>query len=103
MPHETDALPNAWYYLRDDQERCRVLEDELVNECGSDRHPLFGQRVEAIARCETCDDVLFRILDQQSWVIVHLTWRRETNPSWPACGVMESWSSVLEEMVDHSH
>ncbi|KAB8172242.1 hypothetical protein [Microbispora catharanthi] len=103
MPHDANALPGAWSYLGDDQEQRRKLEAELVTECGSDKHPMFGQRVEAVARCGTCDDVLLKLVDQPGWAIVHLTWRRETNPSWPSCEVMESWSSVLEEMIDRGH
>ncbi|GAA3000534.1 hypothetical protein [Streptosporangium longisporum] len=103
MFRETGDLPGAWYYLKSDQGRRQVLESELVNECGSDQHPMFGQRVEVVACCGTCDEVLFKLLDQQGWAIVHLTWRRETDSSWPACEVVGSWSNVLEEMIDHGH
>ncbi|GAA3441328.1 hypothetical protein [Planomonospora venezuelensis] len=80
-----------------------MLENELAHECGSDQHPMVGQKVEAVACCGTCDDVLFKLLDRQGWAIVHLTWRRETNPSWPACDVMENWSDVIDEMTDRGH
>ncbi|MEV4184221.1 hypothetical protein AB0J28_22620 [Streptosporangium canum] len=102
MSYETDDLPGTWHHLRD-QERGRMLESELAHECGSNQHPMVGQRVEAVACCGTCDDVLFTLLDRQSWAIVHLTWRRETNPSWPSCDVMENWSEVIEEMADRGH
>jgi hypothetical protein len=61
------------------------LEAELRAEV-DDGHPLFGEVVTAVARCQTCDDVVFTVeRDQSIWfALVHLTWHRSREPTpWP--------------------
>jgi len=70
--------------IEDESER-RGLEEELVRECASTEHPLYGVEVRAIARCVASDDVLYELPGSGRLAIVHLTWSRETDPHWPGC------------------
>ncbi|WP_287970274.1 hypothetical protein [Microcystis sp. LE19-195.1E] len=57
-------------------------------------HQLFGQEVQAIARRDDRDDVLFRSREESGPVFwVHLTWCVESDPKWP-------WSEVYESLED---
>lgn len=60
----------------------RALEAELKCEVTLG-HPLHGVSVSALARRDDCDDVLFAIIGSPSVAVVHLSYRKETNPSWP--------------------
>jgi hypothetical protein len=60
-----------------------VLEQELLAEV-AEGHPLFGNEVIAIARCEGCDEVVFSVeTDPVRFVSVRPTWRRSPEqPPW---------------------
>jgi hypothetical protein len=83
-------------------EKRTVLEAELHTEV-AEGHPLFGQRVIAIARCERCDEVVFSVeTDPARFVSVHLTWRRAPQRlPWP-------WTEDLSlplssSLTEHEH
>ncbi|WP_050507484.1 MULTISPECIES: hypothetical protein [Streptomyces] len=81
-PDDPGWLPAPWWVPDDGV--LHGLERELHRELPPD-HPLYGARVRAAARCEACDDVLFRVTDRSfRWAVVHLTWsgRQEQSP-WP--------------------
>ncbi|MEU7262035.1 hypothetical protein AB0B21_40520 [Streptomyces rimosus] len=81
-PDDPGRLPAPWWVPDDGV--LHALEQELRRELPPD-HPLYGARVRAAARCEACDDVLFRVTDRSfRWAVVHLTWsgRQEQSP-WP--------------------
>jgi hypothetical protein len=77
-----EPLPSPWALVT--AEKRPVLEAELLAEL-SREHPLFGARMIAIAGCEGCDEVVFRVdTDPARFVSVHLTWRRAPElPPWP--------------------
>ena len=59
----------------------------------------------ALARCEACDTVLFRLdEDPVGWAIVHLTWPSEAErgsfPMWETCASAET---ALARIQKHSH
>jgi hypothetical protein len=74
-------LPKKWVHIR--PEDIGRLEDELARETVQS-HPLYGAQVKAIYRRYPHDDVLFEVhgLDCP-YYCVHLTWAKETKPSWP--------------------
>jgi hypothetical protein len=83
-PHRP-ALPEGWRYPRDAGEAAH-LHAELQRELPPG-HVLFGCVVEAFARRDGHDDVLFRWREPPGrFTVVHLTWRgeREVDARWPA-------------------
>jgi hypothetical protein len=76
-----NPLPESWFAV--DAKMSDTLVAELHRELPSG-HTLFGHRVRAIARSGPQDDVLFESLEGNRDVfVVHLTWRPETDPTWP--------------------
>ena len=56
------------------------FEEELSRELSED-HPLFGRKLEAVAKSDRADDVLF--LGQGEVFLVHLTYAAENQPPFP--------------------
>lgn len=75
-------LPAPWALVP--QAKRAALEAELCAEV-SEGHPLFGNPVIAIARCEGCDEAVFSVeVGPVRFVMVHLTWRgSREQPPWP--------------------
>jgi hypothetical protein len=67
--------------------------DEVNSEL-NDTHPLFEKVVKAVAKCEANDDVLF-LLNDSSWVIVHLTYSKNNEKGFP---IYKSFSDLLSAM-----
>lgn len=63
-------------------EEAERLEQELARELPRG-HELDGRPMQAHARRDACDDVAY-LLDDGRLCVVHLTWKVETNPRWPA-------------------
>ena len=80
-----------------------ALDAELAREVGAG-HPLAGRRAVAIARRADTDDVLFWLPDGPTLLaMVHLTWRRETDPAWPYTALFDSveeWMAFEREDRD---
>jgi hypothetical protein len=64
-------------------------------------HVLHGLRLRAVATRIDRDDVLFEIDGGHiPLAVVHMTWRKETNPDWPRTKLFPSWEDwVLNEML----
>lgn len=61
-------------------------------------HILSGKPLEAIARRDGADDVLYRLLDEPDRVVVvHLTWasRPEVDPDFPSVEFDGGWDEFL--------
>src|SRR5579863_3388547 len=79
------------------------LLSELKEEIPS-KHLLGGLSLTAIATRSDQDDVLFEIAgSEEKLAVVHLTYRKETDPSWPDTQFFTSWQQWAEtEMIpDH--
>jgi hypothetical protein len=78
------------------------LERELLSELSS-KHILYGKKVNAIAYRQDMDDVLFEIFESEnSYAIVHLTHRFESDPKWPLTRLYKNWDEVnLQFKEDH--
>ena len=78
------------------------LEREARAEVG-DGHELWGRGLVAVARCQGCDHVLFRV-DDGTWAIVHLTWSSHTEPPpWPSTIRLGSFNAVDLAVAKHYH
>ncbi|SRR6266496_2633174 len=79
---QAQPLPAPWAWVP--AEKRAGLEAELQTEV-AEGHPLFGERVIAIARCEGCDEAVFSVeTDPVRFVSVHMTWRgAPERPPWP--------------------
>lgn len=79
---QPQPLPPQWTWVPVDERA--PLETELQAEV-AEGHPLFGEHVIAIARCEGCDEVIFSVeTDPVRFVSVHLTWGgAPERPPWP--------------------
>ena len=85
-------------------EEGREHEAELKREV-RDEHPLFGLGVEAIAKRDDQDDVLFKIAGSPRVAVVHLTWRgeREKDPRWPFTVLFGSLTDWVEKEMKPDH
>lgn len=98
---EPQPLPEPWIVAQDDIRPS--LEAELRAEV-ADGHPLYGETVTAIARCQACDDVVFSVEgDHPIWfALVHLTWRQSSEPlPWPATELLKL--PLAESLRAHTH
>jgi hypothetical protein len=76
-------LPEDWVWL--DVAAGKRFGAELRREAGPG-HRLHGRDARAIARRLSQDDVLFEVDDGLAPLyVVHLTWRPERDPHFPAC------------------
>jgi hypothetical protein len=76
------TLPNGWSAI-EQPELATGLLAELARELPA-KHILRGRQLEAIARSESSDDVLFASVGGDApFFLVHLTWNVETDPNWP--------------------
>lgn len=84
-----------WYSVEDAAPLNRELARELpVGHC------LYQVRVNAVARRQDCDDVLFSLEDGSGRVaVVHLTYAVESDPVWPLTRVFPDMSSFSEERM----
>ena len=62
-------------------------------------HVLFGKdNIQAIAKRDDCDDVLFAL--ENALAVVHLTWSgQEDDPRWPYTTLFGSWNEFLSERM----
>ena len=76
--------------------------DELNREL-SPGHALHGMKLAARARRQDCDDVLYEFLDGSGRLAkVHLTYRKETDPSRPLTTVYANGGQWQQAMAaDH--
>lgn len=100
MPDE--SIPDNWWDLRTgasaEAEQRDSLHTELNLEVGPG-HILDGHGFSVIARAEERDDVLIA-LDNNTWAVVHLTWRgAREDPPWPATTVFDSLSEALRSVA----
>ncbi|APR82041.1 Hypothetical protein A7982_07390 [Minicystis rosea] len=87
-PLEPPGLPDGWNLIRGNDRRhiARELDREIPP-----GHVLHGVRITPLARHEARDDVLVRAGGApMPLYLVHLTWRQETDPAWPAAHPFQS-------------
>ncbi|MGQ0672102.1 MAG: hypothetical protein ACT4N2_04380 [Hyphomicrobium sp.] len=90
------ALPAGWSGLA--TEHAAGLVERLQWEISRD-HLLAGVAVEAVARRDANDDVLYRhVADPSRYSVVHLTWasRPETTPFFPSVEFDGTFAGFVE-------
>ena len=90
-----------WRIITDAPEKKgELLTVELSSEL-SPKHVLYGLAARAVAARIDRDDVLFEIEgSDMPLAVVHLTWRKESDPPWPITRFFASWERwVREEML----
>jgi hypothetical protein len=66
-------------------------------------HELHGLGLAAVAKCEGCDSVVFRVSDD-TFAIVHLSWRRKPEPPpSPQTTRLGGFNAVEMAMDQHEH
>lgn len=98
------SLPPPWWIL-DSKPRLRQgLEVELKRET-LPGHILDGKTAFAVAKCDGCDEVIFRI-DNNNYARVHLMWSRGKSgedPTYPFTTLLPTWRDVITNVGGHSH
>lgn len=78
------------------------LEAELRRELCA-KHVLFGIEAKIIARRQDCDDFLFA-LPGGRFADVHLTWSKESDPTWPGTFIYDSaeqmWAAIQSDIEE---
>ena len=89
-----------WQIIEDSKNRAEYLSHQLESDVPP-KHILYGLKARAVAFRIDMDDVLFEISDgQMPLAVVHMTWRKETDPRWPTTKLFESWEQwVRDEML----
>ncbi len=83
-----------------DAETARDIEDELRREI-PDGHVLAGCQFKAIGESDNYDDFLFATdSDDIPLASVHLTWRVESDPTWPGTAVYRSLVAWINAMAN---
>lgn len=67
-------LPATWHDVDETPKRRQGLLEQFRCE-QPEGHILAGRRLDLLASCDTCDDVLFHLRDDDAYAVVHLTWR----------------------------
>ena len=82
------------------EKKAELFTAELSSEL-SPKHVLYGLRARAVAARIDRDDVLFEIEGADMVLaVVHLTWRKESDPRWPTTRFFASWEEwVRDEML----
>ena len=79
-----------WYMLINNQE---YFEHQAKTEI-REGHPCYGRTLHAIARCSANDDVLYT-LDDDTFVILHLTFTRNHEDKYPRTVFFSTTEEVL--------
>ena len=72
--------------------------EELNSEL-SKMHPLYKRAVKAVAKCDSNDDVLF-LLDNDNWAIVHLTYSKNNIDEFPKYKYFSNISDAMTHIEE---
>lgn len=102
IPTNVDILA-PWKAIEASEERSELLSAEL--ETGlPQKHVLHGLKVTAVAARVDRDDVLFEVVgSEMPLAVVHMTWRKETDPRWPSTKLFRSWEHWVQEDMQPAH
>ncbi|MDO7907604.1 hypothetical protein Q5741_14435 [Paenibacillus sp. JX-17] len=93
--NELHRLRESWVPLGDPA--AKRFNEQLRLEL-TDSHPLCTLTLCAAARSEASDDVLYRNLFNQEWVLVHLTWAQTANADYPKYRTF----NTIEEFITYA-
>lgn len=67
-------------------------------------HVLYGLKAKAVATRRDQDEVLFELEGGTARLaVVHMTWKKETDPRWPATDLFDSWDQWVRENMIPAH
>lgn len=95
-----ESLPEPWFMLP--VESRGGFQGEAGREVAPG-HLLFGQRLQAVAKCAGCDEVVFStdVDGAPAFARVHLTWSgQEEAPPWPLCSTFRRLGAAV---AGHEH
>jgi len=104
IPKNIEMFP-PWQAILDlpNENRAELLAAELVAELPPS-HVLYGLKARAVAVRSDRDDVLFEVDGGETpLAVVHLTWRKETDPRWPGTVLFRSWEQWLRDEMLPAH
>jgi hypothetical protein len=104
------AIPNnivllaPWVgFTEKQQERAMLLSSRLRSDLPQG-HLLSGLDLMAVAARTDRDDVLFEVIGvEKPLALVHMTWRKETDPRWPQTRLFRNWQQWIEEAMLPDH
>ena len=102
MPIFSNKLLEPWFAP---PVNANALEAQLEREVPPG-HVLFGRRMQAVARRQDCDDVLFVSIDVTPTIVavVHLTWsKRGESSDLPSAQLYSSIAEWLEQGMRQNH
>jgi hypothetical protein len=95
--------PEPWVRVTDETAASAKLVAELLRELAV-HHVLHARPLHAVARCSGCDDVVFRLEDDGTFAIVHLTWSgHRESPPWPGTTVLPTFIALESVLDAHDH
>ena len=98
------SLPEPWLALDavEDADMIEVCERELAAEVAPD-HILYDRHVSAVAKCQICDDALYRLSDGL-FAYVHLTWSHTRDrPPRPQAEILQDEADTVRSAELHVH
>jgi hypothetical protein len=103
IPKNLEIL-TPWRIITDSSEKgAELFSAELSSELFP-KHALYGLKARAVAARIDRDDVLFEIEGgDMPLVVVHLTWRKESDPRWPATRFFASWELWASDEMLPAH
>lgn len=94
---------SAFAELFDQQGAAQMLATRLKNDLPQG-HVLEHCDVRAVARRSDKDYVLFEIIGAESRLaVVHMTWRKESDPHWPSTRVFRNWREFADKAMIPDH
>lgn len=96
----SDHLREPWFRLQ--PKHALVFERQAEAEIAPG-HVLHGIALNAVAKCDGCDDVVFRVFDGM-FAMVHLTWTLQPErPPRPQTTRRGSFMALETAMDQHAH
>jgi hypothetical protein len=99
----TDSNSNNYFQFKEPwyktEGNARHFEEELLKEISLE-HSLYGRKIAAIAFRKDQDEVLFKIEGTENqYAVVHLTYKKESDPRWPDVSFYKDWETLYEECL----
>ena len=100
IPVDLEVLP-PWSVLTADRAELLTARLRTVLPEG---HALYRVKLRAVAARIDCDDVLFEIENSSMRLaVVHMTWRAESDPTWPKTSLFRDWPQWATLDMHPSH
>lgn len=103
---KANAFEEPWAAFADgpeDQASAAKIAERLKKDLPNG-HVLSGLELKAVAKRIDQDDVLFEVFGgDQPLAVVHITWKRETDPQWPSTRFFQNWDEWIDQAMRPDH